>query len=347
MVDNPSGVVSLSSVSDGASPQTDSTKRQIGWLLASRNCFDLGAPLRNRTVDLLLTIGTTCCPGPPACTNRTAGRTDCPGRTDEPPRGFHDGFHELSGDSNTYSLHGITKQVGGSESGSEDLAADAAPQGAPSSLPLRAAGQRGLLGVHRRSARPAVALIEASVAQSGRSARRPLSLPTSFAIGRCHDESASSGPNCHRIPSFSVQDPLHIRDRLARPEDLVGSAELVGVLSPRGSCSPRSIGRLSPTTKTVHHPATAIRGRAIRQDHASCGRQSRTASGERRARRATPGIDTMSSCPAPVTTSPGTLSTSRTAEPMASASLSAGTCVRVGPTDRRKLAAVGLWFGPA
>jgi hypothetical protein len=51
------------------------------------------APLRNRTVDLLLTIGTIYCPDPSTCTNSTAGRTECPDCTQETTRGFHDRFH--------------------------------------------------------------------------------------------------------------------------------------------------------------------------------------------------------------------------------------------------------------
>jgi hypothetical protein len=55
-------------------------------------------PLRNRTVDLLLTMGTTLRPGRPACTNSTARCTERARRTEKAPGGFHSGFHaQLAG----------------------------------------------------------------------------------------------------------------------------------------------------------------------------------------------------------------------------------------------------------
>src|SRR5258708_29432376 len=55
--------------------------------------IELGDPLRNRTIDLLLTIGSTRRPGPSTCTNSTIGRSECPDRTEHTTPGFHDGFH--------------------------------------------------------------------------------------------------------------------------------------------------------------------------------------------------------------------------------------------------------------
>src|SRR5215510_9443407 len=55
-----------------------------------------GAPLRNRTVDLLLTIGTICRTSPPGCTDTPADRTQCPDRAGETACRFHGRFHGRS-----------------------------------------------------------------------------------------------------------------------------------------------------------------------------------------------------------------------------------------------------------
>src|SRR5229473_682360 len=53
-----------------------------------------GAPLRNRTVDLLLTIATPHRPGRTACTDRTPERTRCTGCTQCSRDPVHDSFHD-------------------------------------------------------------------------------------------------------------------------------------------------------------------------------------------------------------------------------------------------------------
>src|SRR5260370_23811775 len=53
---DPSGVLSLSSVSDRSASPPDSTKGTRASQIDSKYPSDLRAPLRNRTVDLLLTM---------------------------------------------------------------------------------------------------------------------------------------------------------------------------------------------------------------------------------------------------------------------------------------------------
>jgi hypothetical protein len=63
-------------------------------VLCSKELPDLGAPLRNRTVDLLLTIPTTARPGRTACAERTPERTESTESTGCSSRPVHDSFHE-------------------------------------------------------------------------------------------------------------------------------------------------------------------------------------------------------------------------------------------------------------
>src|SRR5258708_39409212 len=53
-----------------------------------------GAPLRNRTVDLLLTIATPPRPGRTTCTNGTPGRPGSTECTQCPRHPVHDSFHD-------------------------------------------------------------------------------------------------------------------------------------------------------------------------------------------------------------------------------------------------------------
>src|SRR5260221_2328284 len=68
--------------------------RQTGPAVVSKNFDYLRAPLRNRTVDLLLTIATLSYPGSTTCTNRTpecSGSTECTQCARHP---VHDSFHD-------------------------------------------------------------------------------------------------------------------------------------------------------------------------------------------------------------------------------------------------------------
>jgi hypothetical protein len=55
--------------------------------------LDCGPPLRNRTVDLLLTISTLCRPERTACTDSPPGCTECPHCTGSRPGPVHDPVH--------------------------------------------------------------------------------------------------------------------------------------------------------------------------------------------------------------------------------------------------------------
>ena len=77
-----------------ASPRPGPRTRQTGPELISKKFPLLGSPLRNRTVDLLLTMATPHRPGRTACTN---GTLQCPGSTactQCARHPVHDSFHD-------------------------------------------------------------------------------------------------------------------------------------------------------------------------------------------------------------------------------------------------------------
>src|SRR5215469_1589527 len=94
MITDPSAVVILGTVSDRSTqPPGFHESGEIDGHQIRKISLTCRAPLRNRTVDLLLTMTMTLRPDPPATTNSTAGSTECPDRTEEALRGFHDRFH--------------------------------------------------------------------------------------------------------------------------------------------------------------------------------------------------------------------------------------------------------------
>src|SRR5258708_36913668 len=80
-------------LSVGGSPGPGPRTRQTGPTLVSKNVDYLRAPLRNRTVDLLLTIATLSRPGRTSCTDSTPERTGSTGCTQYPFHSVHDSFH--------------------------------------------------------------------------------------------------------------------------------------------------------------------------------------------------------------------------------------------------------------